>query len=569
MDKMIKIHQEVLRFLLDWKEKEEAKGEIFNFTLRKSNREDKLKDGYWFYGNESYLAVSFWTGMDWKNRTPNIYFLHTLAGDNYLETSASDSQFKQEFIEKYLYNSLDMVPVGRSFRKYYKYKSVTEALEEFLTEDKPEIDRIIEEQEGFFKPFENHRIGFIDKSDYEKWLFNIKKYGADVAKRRFPDLRQMPNALLSFSIQKFKPIENVSVENIGIETKWIFVTGVNGSGKTSLLRALAIGLAGTKDISGAEFTVQNNPSFVVKVGVSIDGNPIRSTVNPYHEDGVLLPKGFVAYGPGRLITERYLQEQNNTWLNDATDNDFFGLFHPTGVLYDLDVQLNKWKTELPLGMLDERFGMIKEALIAIIPSVGNVELTDFGDGDLVVLYYEIGEDGITRKEAVQWPNLASGTKSLIALVSDLFIRFYSQQSDIVDLGEFEGIVIIDEIDLHLHPELQRQLVEELTKTFPGIQFIVSTHSPIPLLGAPKDSVFLRVYRDAEEGVTVEKLDIEFSNLLPNTLLTSPIFGFDKLIPDSHSRKERLNTEDTYHNVLDRVANRKFLKEVAEKLKGNQ
>ena len=47
----------------------------FHFTFRKSNRDGKLDKGYWFYGNEGYLAVSFWTGMDWKNKTPNIIFV--------------------------------------------------------------------------------------------------------------------------------------------------------------------------------------------------------------------------------------------------------------------------------------------------------------------------------------------------------------------------------------------------------------------------------------------------------------------------------------------------------------
>ena len=44
------------------------------FILRKSNRYDRLAHGHWFYGNDNYVAVSFWSGSDWKNKTPNIFF---------------------------------------------------------------------------------------------------------------------------------------------------------------------------------------------------------------------------------------------------------------------------------------------------------------------------------------------------------------------------------------------------------------------------------------------------------------------------------------------------------------
>ena len=48
--------------------------------------------------------------------------------------------------------------------------------------------------------------------------------------------------------------------------------------------------------------------------------------------------------------------------------------------------------------------------------------------------------------------------------------------------------MIDELDLHLHPQWQRTIVESLRTAFPKIQFIASTHSPIPLLGAPNNSI---------------------------------------------------------------------------------
>ncbi|CAA6803031.1 MAG: Unknown protein, partial [uncultured Aureispira sp.] len=113
-----------------------------------------------------------------------------------------------------------------------------------------------------------------------------------------------------------------------------------------------------------------------------------------------------------------------------------------------------------------------------------------------------------------------------------------------------GIVLIDEIDIHLHPNWQKKFVQTLTKLFPKIQFIASTHSPIPLLGAPKETVILNVEKpSSREGIKVRKLDIDVTTLTPNTILTSPIFGFEGIISDAHDENEPLYTEETYNDVL--------------------
>src|SRR4051812_3631813 len=87
------IHETVILFLL---EKRKTMPEL-RFTLRRSNRFNRLEAGYWFYGNENYLAVSFWSGSDWKNKTPNIIFTITADGNSYLEFVASDSEKKKFF----------------------------------------------------------------------------------------------------------------------------------------------------------------------------------------------------------------------------------------------------------------------------------------------------------------------------------------------------------------------------------------------------------------------------------------------------------------------------------------
>ena len=79
---------------------------------------------------------------------------------------------------------------------------------------------------------------------------------------------------------------------------------------------------------------------------------------------------------------------------------------------------------------------------------------------------------------------------MLSLVVDIARRLAIANPSLDNKLEGEGIVLIDEIDLHLHPQWQRKLLPALTHTFPNIQFIVTTHSPQVLSHLPKESVFL-------------------------------------------------------------------------------
>ena len=73
--------------------------------------------------------------------------------------------------------------------------------------------------------------------------------------------------------------------------------------------------------------------------------------------------------------------------------------------------------------------------------------------------------------------LSDGEKNLLAMVGHLSRRLAEHNPDLVNPLEASAIVLIDEIELHLHPEWQRMIIPRLTKTFPNCQFIVTTHSP--------------------------------------------------------------------------------------------
>lgn len=93
-------------------------------------------------------------------------------------------------------------------------------------------------------------------------------------------------------------------------------------------------------------------------------------------------------------------------------------------------------------------------------------------------------DTATNKEYIpSLDNLSAGQSTLLSIFATIIQ--YSDQADphkSIRLHEIEGIVIIDEIDLHLHIELQLKVLPQLIKLFPKVQFIISTHSPFFLLG---------------------------------------------------------------------------------------
>jgi hypothetical protein len=157
------------------------------------------------------------------------------------------------------------------------------------------------------------------------------------------------------------------------------------------------------------------------------------------------------------------------------------------------------------------------------------------------------------------------------MLGDMMIRLFEMQPEATEPSELCGIVLIDEIDIHLHPNWQRKLPELLDEYFPLIQFIITTHSPIPLLGAPESSRIFVVKRISKLGVTAERLDnkIRFENLLPNSLLTSPIFDLSEIIPDNNRNLTQLRTEDTYQEIVENDAVRAKLKAVAKKIRDEE
>jgi predicted ATP-binding protein involved in virulence len=117
--------------------------------------------------------------------------------------------------------------------------------------------------------------------------------------------------------------------------------------------------------------------------------------------------------------------------------------------------------------------------------------------------------------------LSDGYRIIIAMTADIASRMAEGNPDAGDPLQLPGIVLIDEVDLHLHPSWQRTILSSLTRTFPKIQFIVTTHSPVIALGASAFSQIVVLNGNGEpscqSGESYDTYDV-------GQILISDLFG---------------------------------------------
>ena len=316
----------------------------------------------------------------------------------------------------------------------------------------------------------------------------------------------------SFAKANKSTIKHIKIENLPKNTNWIFLTGKNAFGKTTILQTLAYELGSIYENRNNKPDIYKNTLFIQHT-LDIGFKEISNSYEGFK-------KYIVAYGPNRLLVTSQGAKDSNNIIN----------IFPEGYeipLKNYELEFSRWYFKQNLDdEFKQKYRKVKELMIKIIPNVIDIEITKYDK----VLYTEIDEND-SELDPLPLEKLAAGMKGIIAMVGDMILRLFDTQPHIYDPTELTGIVIIDEFDLHLHPDWQRKFPELLSTAFPKVQFIVSTHSPIPLLGAPKNTVILNVQRTKEEGITVrrlEKIEKELPNLLPNTLLTSPVFGLDSI-----------------------------------------
>lgn len=354
----------------------------------------------------------------------------------------------------------------------------------------------------------------------------------------------------SIYINNFKLINRIQLDDLP-PSQWIFLTGENGFGKTLFLQAIATSLNPIDNIIND--TIADSGSRMTSMILLHTGHTFGIRVSDTGAANFQRNSNFiflVCYGSSRLET---LLEISQNEMN-ASNTGLSRLFKERTILRNIEFDLIKWKLKSELRNISEeersklsnRVNWVKALFIQLL------DLHDItvNEHEETVIYFEKNQNGESL-EGVKKSFLGSGYKALLGIIGDLIIQLFTTQPDNSDPNELVGIVLIDEIELHLHPRWQKQIPRILSEFFPKVQFIASTHSPIPLLGAPEKSIFLKIDRSTDNGITIKrlkKLERDVKYLMPNSIFTSEIFGFNEIESEYNPRIDAIRTEDNYDEI---------------------
>ena len=342
---------------------------------------------------------------------------------------------------------------------------------------------------------------------------------------------------------------------------WTVLLGDNGLCKTTVLQAIAIASSGDKMAralveDAADYVRQDRGEQGAEIGVTFDDprTPLFVTMEVkkgHHafrgnDHATILDdvrdareKGFfvVGYGTGRRLPRRGEVAIPRDPMLDRVE----GLFDTSHKMLGID--FFEALKERELGPTYAR--TLRDVLLeqdvngeSLLPWLVNMELRGAYGVDQMQKLLEARRliVDVGGKEPLRLPPhlLSQGYQSTFAWIADLLGHAFLDEDGQVDPKTLEGIVLLDEIDLHLHPTWQRRLVPILRQVFPRLQFIVTTHSPLVLTGFEADEIIgLRL----EDGVVVQQTFSEQPGLQTGSELTAGHFGVS-----AAGRPELLNKE---------------------------
>ena len=161
-----------------------------------------------------------------------------------------------------------------------------------------------------------------------------------------------------------------------------------------------------------------------------------------------------------------------------------------------------------------RYGLFCKAVVSVMRRMDE-------DKPIPSVYFseEFGEDGEFVYEengkAMPISFLSAGYQSCLWMVMDIAFRALLLNPGATSLADISGIVLIDEVDKHLHPKWQWNVLDALRDTFPGIQFIITTHAPI-VIGSCKDITTLSLSNDHPEVPIKSAYGYKIEDVIKNT-----------------------------------------------------
>ncbi|MEM8527108.1 MAG: AAA family ATPase [Bacteroidota bacterium] len=225
---------------------------------------------------------------------------------------------------------------------------------------------------------------------------------------------------------------------------------------------------------------------------------------------------FVEYIDDNRERQIYAMPQYETW---------YGVFH-NGVSYSnfarwfLAQETKELRMQRDAGKFDiknQKIVPVREAIAKALEilegkeyAIKSDEIARSGNNELIpVLTLQEKETG--QKELLDYKS--DGEKAIITLVADIAYNLsIAQGEENADFLNGSGVVLIDEIEAHLHPNWQRKIIPLLRKLFPNIQFFITTHSPQVIASVNSENIIVC------EDFKFSKIDIKTKGVDSNTLL---------------------------------------------------
>jgi predicted ATP-binding protein involved in virulence len=353
----------------------------------------------------------------------------------------------------------------------------------------------------------------------------------------------------SIHIENYKKYSSLDIK---LEKKFMLIIGENGSGKTSVLDAIATLLGGYlqafKDIPSAErhsitksdikldiidkdenIVVKYNTPVIVSGICNINGNHVNIKRIRQNTDVTAMTKLLKTENKDLIDTVKFLEEDSENILPIIS-------YHGTGRLWEQSHKKSSKMEKLTKyhGYKDclnaksnyrnfivwfekqERHSFSVRREIPILEAVRNtvikmmtiltkkeVELFIYREGDL-----EIKCKNEEKREKVS--TLSDGYRNIIGIVSDIAYRMAILNPNLgLEVAQkTSGVVLIDEIDLHLHPKWQKEIVNILTTLFPKVQFIATSHSPFIIQSQTSGSIIKLDESSEPLSVNATELSIE-------------------------------------------------------------
>lgn len=377
---------------------------------------------------------------------------------------------------------------------------------------------------------------------------SIEDVRRPVESRSFPrqSSREATKKVSRVEIRNFKSIAHLSMEMPApipsndelaspAEAAALLVLGENAVGKSTVLEAIGLALC---DPKAREQLKRPPESFVLDpdlTGSLKRPHPMRAEVSLLFEDEselrISIDEDFSEEGEQKGLPPIFaygaFRQFGASSERKKTKNNVITLFRSDEMLANPEAWL--------LGLPDDEFAMVARALKQILIVEGRADVVERDQENrrcLVVTYVGNGED----EHVIRTPLsvVSSGFRSVLAMVCDVLQGLLKiMKHDRKSFEQTEPVILIDEIEAHLHPRWKMQIMAALRRVFPKATIIATTHDPLCLRGMHNGEVIVLHRAVGSADVTDDEFSVSVQTIahLPNVenltieqLLTSDFFA---------------------------------------------